>query len=189
MNPRPSTRIDAERNRRALLDSAGAALAANPEASLSEVAHLAGLARATLYRHFDSRENLMSALREDAIACAREAIADADVDAGTSQEALRRVVERILSFGGRFRPLLVEGADSDPDFLRKRQEIFGPVAALIERGQLAGEIRRDISPGWVLTAFMAILAAGARTAQETSNADIAEMVFGTLTSGIQNSTR
>lgn len=185
MDASPSTRIDVERNRRILLDAAAGALALNPEATLSEVAQLAGLTRATLYRHFGSREKLIAVLREDALACAHEVITDARVHEGTAMEALRRVVNGILSFGGRFRPLLVEGAARDPDFLRQRDDAFAPVAAIIERGQQSGAMRKDLSATWVVTALTALLAAAVRAAPEMLNSDVAETVLATLITGIE----
>ena len=184
MDVSPSTRIDVERNRRVLLDAAAGALALDPEASLSEVARLAGLTRATLYRHFGSRENLIAALREDALACANEVIAGANIDEGTATDALGRVVSGILALGGRFRPLLMEGAARDPEFLRQREHAFAPVAAIVKRGQRSGEIREDVSAQWVVMALTALLAAAVRAEPGALNADIAGTVLGTLTSGI-----
>lgn len=178
------TRVDAERNRRMLLEAASGALARNPEASLGEVAKLAGLTRATLYRHFGSRENLLAELREDALACAQDVIAGARIDEGTAAEALGRVVSGIVSVGGRFRPLLMEGAARDPEFVRQRHEAFAPVATIVERGQLSGHIRSDISARWVTTALTALLAAAVRTAPEMTGADVAETVLDTLLFGI-----
>ncbi len=169
-----------------LLDAASGALARDPEASLGDVAKLAGLTRATLYRHFGSRENLIAALREDALACAHDVIAGARIDEGTAVEALGRVVTGIISFGGRFRPLLVEGAARDPEFLRQRQEAFAPVAAIVARGQQSGEVRTDVSAQWVATALTALMAAAVRSAPEMSGTDVAETVLDTLILGIQS---
>lgn len=185
MDASPATRIDVERNRRMLLDAAAGALAVDPDASLGEIARLAGLTRATLYRHFGSRETLVGALREDALACAHDVIAGARIDEGSPTEALRRVVDGILSFGGRFRPLLMEGAARDPEFLRKREGAFAPVAAIIERGQTAGVIRTDVSSRWVITALMALLAAAVRAEPEMFHTERLETVLGTLLSGIR----
>lgn len=180
-----STRVDAERNRQGLLEAASGALALNPDASLNEIAHLAGLTRATLYRHFGSRENLVAVLRKDALACAHEVIASARIDEGTAEEALRRVVSGILSFGERFRPLLMEGAARDQEFLRQREAAFAPVAAIVVRGQQSGAIRGDISPQWVLTALTALLAAAVRAEPDVLNTDAAETVLTTLIFGVQ----
>lgn len=190
MDASPLTRVDAERNRRTLLDAASGALALNPEASLGDVAKLAGLTRATLYRHFGSRENLIAALRDDALACAHDVIAGAQIEEGTALEALGRVVSGIISVGGRFRPLLMEGAARDPEFLRQRQEAFAPVAVIVARGQQSGAIRADVSAQWVATALTALLAAAVRAAPELSGADVAETdvaetVLNTLIFGVR----
>jgi len=178
-------RVDAERNRRTLLDAAATALALDPEATLSDVAHRAGLARATLYRHFSNRDSLLDALRDDALECAKIVVANARVDEGAALEVLRRVVTGIVSLSGRFRPLLMEGIDQDPEFLKLRQEAFMPIVATIQRGQRAGEIRPDVSVVWVVTALMALLAAAVRMDKGRQEAEIVELVFGTFSSGIQ----
>lgn len=185
MKDLPSARIDAERNRRVLLEAAAGALAEDPDASLSEVARLAGLTRATLYRHFGSRDKLVDALRGDALDSAVEAVTAARLDEGTALEALRRVITAITSLGGRFWPLLMEGADRDPEFLRRRAETFAPVVAVIERGQSSGQIRTDVSAQWAVTALTALLAAAVRQAKGFEDAGIAERVFGTVAFGIQ----
>ena len=52
-----------DRNRDAILEAAIGVLAAQPEAGVAEVAAAAGVGRATVYRHFASREELIDALR------------------------------------------------------------------------------------------------------------------------------
>lgn len=185
MEDTPSARIDAERNRRVLLEAAAGALTRDPDASLGEVARLAGLTRATLYRHFGSRERLLDALRDDALGCAVEAVAAARVEEGTALEALRRVITAIASLGGRFWPLLMEGADRDPEFLNSRAQAFAPVLAIIERGQVSGQIRTDVSAQWAVTALTALLAAAVHQAKGVEDPGLAERVFDTIAFGIQ----
>jgi AcrR family transcriptional regulator len=180
----PTARSDAERNRRTMLDAAAGVLARNPDASLLEVAHLAGLTRATLYRHFGSREGLLAALLDDALECAREAVTAARVDEGTALESLRRVIATILSFGNRFRPLLTDGAEQDPVFLRQRMEAFSPVVSVIERGQRSGVFRTDVSRQWAVTALIALLAAAVREAEALPDVDLSQAVFLTITRGL-----
>jgi AcrR family transcriptional regulator len=55
-------RKDAERTRRAILDAAGELLQADPEASHAEIARAAGVGRASVYRHFPERSDLVTAL-------------------------------------------------------------------------------------------------------------------------------
>jgi AcrR family transcriptional regulator len=185
MNADPPARVDAERNRRLLLDSAAAALASDPDATLGDVARRAGLVRATLYRHFSSRESLLEALRDDAVECANDVVAGSRVAEDSALEALRRVVTGIVSLGARFRPLLLEGATQDPEFLRKREQAFMPVVMIVRRGQQSGEIRGDVSVRWIVTALMALLAAAVRMDADLSEEDAVELVFGTLALGIQ----
>src|ERR1700758_2575824 len=54
-------RSDARRNREAILAAALEALTESPDASLNAIAKRAGVANATLYRHFPTREELVLA--------------------------------------------------------------------------------------------------------------------------------
>lgn len=54
-------RADARRNIEAILDAAREELIADPRAGLARIAERAGVHRATLHRHFSSREDLISA--------------------------------------------------------------------------------------------------------------------------------
>lgn len=185
MEDAPSVRSDAERNRRTLLDAAASALSSDPDASLGEVARIAGLARATLYRHFSSRDMLLAALRDDALACASQVVADARVGEGAALDALHRVISGVVAFGARFRPLLMDGAGQDPAFLRRRTEAFMPVVAIVRRGQRDGEIRADASVEWIVTALTALLTAAVRMQPAPSQSQTVELVFGTLVAGIR----
>jgi len=63
--PRPETprrRRDAEENRAALLQAAGAVLNRDPDASLDAIAGEAGLSRRALYGHFATRDDLIRSL-------------------------------------------------------------------------------------------------------------------------------
>ena len=57
-------RSDARRNREAILAAALEALTEAPDASLNAIARRAGVANATLYRHFPTREELVLAAYE-----------------------------------------------------------------------------------------------------------------------------
>jgi AcrR family transcriptional regulator len=180
------SRSDAERNRRGLLEAAADALAENPGASMAEVARAAGLTRATLYRHFSNRQQLLEAMRAEALVRATHAIAASRLEEGSALEALHRVVEALLREGRRFRALLLAGADEDPVFLQERMAVFGPLQGVVQRGQAAGLIRADLPPGWVVAVIAALLASGVRMAPELPADDraLADLVFATLTTGV-----
>lgn len=142
------SRADALRNRAALLDAAADVLAVAPQASLGEIATRAGLGRATLYRHFDSREALRAAIRDEALSRASAALAGVELTDCDTREALRRAATVLVPLGMRFRILLAEGAETDPDFLAARTAALAPLLAVLARGVEAGELSRTASTAW-----------------------------------------
>lgn len=142
-------RADAQRNRAALLDAAADVLAVAPQASLGEVATRAGLGRATLYRHFDSRDALRAAIREEALSRASAALSSADLADCDTREALRRAATVLVPLGVRFRILIAEGAESDVGFLAARNEALAPLLAVLDRGVKAGELSGKPSTAWL----------------------------------------
>src|ERR1700726_1282565 len=87
-------RSDARRNRDAILAAALEALTESPDASLNAIAKRAGVANATLYRHFATREELVLAIYRHEV----RGLVDAAGQLLQEQapiEALRSWVERL----------------------------------------------------------------------------------------------
>jgi AcrR family transcriptional regulator len=90
-------RSDARRNRDAILSAAIVALTESPDASLNAIAKSAGVANATLYRHFPTREDLVLATYEHEVGRLVEA-ASSLLETEAPIEALRTWVERLASY-------------------------------------------------------------------------------------------
>ena len=90
-------RSDARRNRDAILAAALEALTASPDASLNAIARRAGVANATLYRHFPTREELVLATYQHEVQKLVDAAASLLQDEAPL-EALRSWVERLASY-------------------------------------------------------------------------------------------
>jgi AcrR family transcriptional regulator len=157
-------RADAVRNRAALVEAAAEVLAASPGASLAEVASRAGLGRATLYRHFESRESLRAAIREEALSRAAEVLATVRLDDCSAREGVRRAAAALVPVGLRFRILLAEGVDTDPDFLAARDRALAPLMRLVQRGVAAGDLRPGADPRWVGMVLAGLLTTAVRAA-------------------------
>ena len=110
--------------RKALLDSATLLLANNPGATFIEIAEAAGIGRATLYRHFPTREDLIRALSLAAIEATDEATSHIMDEAGNARDALRLTFEAMIDVGDRFYFLtrLPELEDEEIKSHLKRQE-------------------------------------------------------------------
>ena len=72
-------RADAQQNVTAILQAATKVLTTQPEASVEDVARSAGVTRQTVYAHFASREALIDAVFEQAMAEATAAFEAAGV--------------------------------------------------------------------------------------------------------------
>ena len=87
-------RSDARRNRDAILAAALEALTDSPDASLNAIARRAGVANATLYRHFPTREQLVLATYQHEVRKLVDA-ADSLLREQPPIDALNSWVERI----------------------------------------------------------------------------------------------
>ena len=86
-------RATAERNVEAILDAAERLLDARKQASVSAVADEAGLSRVTVYAHFPDRDRLLEAVVGRAVRRWIAAADRADLERGSADQALRRLVE------------------------------------------------------------------------------------------------
>lgn len=176
-------RADAARNREAILDAALVALGRDPQASLLDVAQEAGVGRATLYRHFATRHDLVTALRGELLRRAR-AVADAveAVDPAEPLQALRVAVESLVPVGVTFRAIVESGAHADPGFLQARDQVLRPVYGAVERARDLRLLALDTDPQWASAALSALLVAAVRLSgrQQMDAAAVAERVLTTF---------
>lgn len=153
---------------------------------MADVAQAADLTRATLYRHFGNRQELLKALQAEALMHATEALIACRLEEGNALDALRRAIDSLGSHGTRFRSVLMQAPDLNPNFLRQRAQVLAPLVEVIKRGQAEGHIRSDLPPHWIVTAMASLLVAAVRMTQSTPvpDMDISSLVFHTLVEGI-----
>jgi len=147
-------RADAERNRERILDHATMLLTEDPAIGMGDIAAASGIGRATLYRHFTTREELIHAIADRAIDETEHAIAASRLDEDTATEALLRLVTAMFDIGDRYGFLLAQITKVDraeESGLQLEQRFAGPVMALFERGRASGEFSRSLPPTWMIT--------------------------------------
>jgi AcrR family transcriptional regulator len=151
-------RADAERSIARILDASVEALASDPDASMAAIARQAGVVRATIYVHFPTREALIEAVTDRAIAEAAEVIAAAEPESGDAAEALRRVVTGAWRVLGRYHALVEINTGLPPaEFHRRHEPVIAALVPLIERGQQAGTFRADVPAAWHLSMLLALI--------------------------------
>lgn len=162
--PPARRRADAERNIAAILDAAVGLLAERPDASMAEIAKAAGVARQTVYAHYASREQLLRAVAERALARATEAIDAARPEEGPPAEALDRLVVAWWEEVERHARVLDALHAAFPGEAEVR-DFHAPILARLERlarrGRRGGDFDRELSPRWLATAFLGLMHAAA----------------------------
>ncbi|WP_430333154.1 TetR/AcrR family transcriptional regulator [Rhodococcus sp. ACT016] len=152
--PAPRLRAHARANRARILEAAIAAFAADPDASMDDVARAAGVVRRTVYSHFPNRDALIEGLVAEASTAIAESLASGppapdEPDLGVAVLALRT-----WPIGDRFRILL--------SFARRElgeeriHDLLEPLRATsvdnVERGQREG-VFSDYLPADLLVAM------------------------------------
>lgn len=160
----PPGRADARRNAERILDATAELLAANPAASLEQVAEHAGVSRATVYHHFARRDALLDALTERSVAEVTAAVQSARPDEGPAADALERVLRAAWQVVGRYRGLLlVNPRRLAPEELRHRlRPALEPIRALIRRGRRSGEFDPELPVEWTIGVITDLIHAASR---------------------------
>jgi AcrR family transcriptional regulator len=164
-------RADAERNIAAILDAAIACLSERPQATMADIARAAGVGRVTLYGHFPSREALVGAALDRAVAEVAEvsdAVRDAVPADAPADEVLRRHIRSSWDVLDRHRQLFtVAQRVVPPERVRARHDpAFADLESLIARGRAEGRFRPDLSVEWLVTVVYSLFHAAAEAVND-----------------------
>jgi AcrR family transcriptional regulator len=137
-------RADARRNLERVLDAATEVFAASgPDASIDEIARLAGVGHGTVFRRFPTKDDLMYAVVERHVARMR-ALAEEALAADDPGEAffdfIQRVAELVMSTPGLHRCVVHCGGKPGAAELERLNE------RIVSRAQRAGALRSDLQP-------------------------------------------
>jgi TetR/AcrR family transcriptional regulator, mexCD-oprJ operon repressor len=141
----------------AIVEAAARVLAERGEqASMTEVATAAGVARATVYRYFPSREALLTRVADLAVADAGERLASARIGQVAPDEGVTRAVRALADVGEPF--IVLARERGRPDRRQFDDAVARPLRQLFEGGQAAGAFRADVSTSWLVETFLALIA-------------------------------
>jgi TetR/AcrR family transcriptional regulator, mexCD-oprJ operon repressor len=117
---------------------------AGEQASMNDVAEAAGVARATVYRYFPTRDALLDELIGNALREVETRLTAARIDEVDAEEGVVRAVRALVEVGDLFVLLTRERARGGPE--QYERKLMAPLRRVLERAQASGDIRRDI-PG------------------------------------------
>ncbi len=158
-NPTSEGRTETRDSRERILDAAADVLAANPSASLTDIAASAGVSRATVYRHFSDVAAVRAAFVAEAQAIGRNVLRDVlptflEREAGVTTEDLVGFTRQILPIEHRWTRLIAGEPLPDAPIV----EAFLPVVqAILRRGQQQGEFRADLDVELAADAMVALV--------------------------------
>ncbi|MFE2109198.1 TetR/AcrR family transcriptional regulator [Kitasatospora sp. NPDC059463] len=166
-------RADAVRNRRLLMDAAAAEFAENGmEASITRIASRAGVGKGTVFRHFDTKEQLLAEVFSDRLEELVEAgrkLADADDPEAALFDFMTVGVEihvRDRSFCQAAAAL----SRSEASVRASRERLADVADTLVARAQRAGAVRDDVTG-----LDIALLLSGASQAVLSIDEDVPEL--------------
>lgn len=158
-------RRDAERNRRRILDAAGALMAERGVVvSLDEVAAAADVGVGTVYRRFPDRESLVRALFSEHV----DAVVALATRARESHDAWKGIEDfltAVLAMQAADRGLsqILRGGELGATLAHEARIRITPVVdELITRAREAGQLRPDIGPGDLVLAELMVGAVAER---------------------------
>jgi AcrR family transcriptional regulator len=181
-------RSDARRNRDAILAAALEALTESPDASLNAIAKRAGVANATLYRHFHTREALVLATYHHEVQGLVDA-ADLLLRGAAPIDALRSWVERLARYAVTKHGLadaLRKAATPGSDL--SSTDTYGAIVAALDRllqaNISAGTLRPDLDADDVILALAGLWQLDPRSDWAAQ----AQRIYDIVLSGLQRPT-
>lgn len=157
-----NTDARAVRSRKSLLDAGRDLLLKNPAATLSQIAVHAGVGRATLYRHFETRDQLVQALAQLSLEETDAVTAPLKQAGLKGRAAIEATIDAVMPLADHYHFLLSlwNFAEVDPEVTKIYDRQVAELVTLVEQAKTAGEINRDLDTNWIVTLIDSMLYSG-----------------------------
>jgi AcrR family transcriptional regulator len=176
-----------------LLDDALGFLNRRPTATTSEIAAAIGVSRATLHRHFASRDALIVEIGERATDRWERTQSDAGMEAATAsgdpaalEAALREMLRRFVADAHDFAVVLTDEFVLDhPEIHARSERLLEREVAFYAAAQEAGVLRRDLPARWIADVVYGLMVAArdARRQGDVAERDLPDHVLTTFLRG------
>lgn len=143
-----------------LLASATQTLAADPGASLADVAAAAGVSRTTIFTRYPTRAELLEAVAIDGITHLQEAYESAGATTSTAPavEVLTDLVRFLVPIGAHIAFLFRERSLDDNETVQSHLMALQDMdLSLLLRAQDEGGLRRDVPVAWLARSLDALI--------------------------------
>jgi AcrR family transcriptional regulator len=151
------------------------------QASMTDVAEAAGVARATLYRYFPSREALLDELAQAALGDVERRLAAARVEAVAPEEGIARAVRALVEVGDPLVLLVRRRPWADPAAVQ--QSLIDPLRRLFDRAQGAGAIRDDIASDRLTESLIGLIVGALTASPPLGREDMTSTITGLFLDG------
>jgi AcrR family transcriptional regulator len=153
--PRKVLREDARKNRQKILKTARALYTDHgPDVAHDVIAQKAGVGVATLFRHFPSRQHILEALVAERFSDFLE-LTEQALNLPDPWDGIEAFVRGIIAIMAEDRTILsAVWATASIDPPKIDAGFVQAVATLVERAQLSGSLRQDISPAALMVLIM-----------------------------------
>lgn len=180
-----------------ILGAAQRLLNIDATAPMGAIAEAGGISRATLHRHFPTRESLLTELGTRSLDRWQERLDAAsaeDLAAAGDREAIARAISELVrgfvqdahDFGFALTDHVIL---ADASLNERTEQLTTREAALWAAGQRAGVLRDDVPPRWICHAVYGLLVAGREASRlgDVAPRELADLVLSTFLRGVDAS--
>lgn len=159
---------------------------------MQEIAKSSGISRATLHRHFGTREELLRELALESIREIDEVSHEAIRGAPDTTTAFRKMVEAIVPLGDRYHFLAWEGMTArDPEVAKALDRQLAELRMMIDAVKQEGGFARDVPTAWIVAATDALIYSAWSSVRDgyVARRDVPDLLLRTLFAGLRPDTK
>ncbi len=177
-----------QKSQAAIIKAGMQLLSKNSEASLSDIAREAEVGRTTLYRLYDTKEQLIKAIAMHCLEAFDKATEQVESEAKSGLHAFHLMFKAIFPLSAEMEFLMKLGdleAD-DPEIAAIYQRQTSDIAELVEYAKAEGSLSKDTSTAWIVNLVDGLLYTAWLTKNESpmDNDALADLAFHTFCNGI-----